>query len=363
MHDSTVPRASCRASMARTMTTPERRAYARSKLTGSVTFHVDGGEPRNAVLRDVGRGGAFFSTPSLCAVGDDIEFEFRLPAGKTVTGKGRVAWARDTNTPDAPAGLGVTFGDVDADSLTAIGRLVSTQVAPRARASTVIGVAPPSITTEHVMPEPPIEPTVPEAVRDKDLSWTAEAPLPSATPGSVMGEAAPEPAPVTPTVANAEPVAAVAVAPLEVAPVVAAPRAPESKPVWPLPPAFSPPEAKPPIVNQTRRIAAAMLASFIAGSLVTLAIIGGGAKPSGSAQTITLDAPSARQDAVVDEGEQEDALTPAPPPLVHDATVSADSSVKDAGHDSGKDAGLDAGHDAGHDAGKSKDAGKPKPKK
>jgi len=193
--------------------TTERRTDARGKDASRVTFTDAASDtPSDGTLHDIGRGGMFVATASKLAVGKRIDFEVHVASGGTISGMGRVIWAREQATGELPAGLGIKFIDVDNDALLAIDRIVGLKKNVRER--TVLGmmaptpppkiesVAPkeqhdeggadkpkPKVTRERTMLgiAPPAGPP-----REKELSWPDEPPEPPPEPPEAKAPDAPK---------------------------------------------------------------------------------------------------------------------------------------------------------------------------
>lgn len=66
--------------------------------------------------KDISRGGIFIKMKSPFQAGTLIKFEVRITEESMIHGVGRVAWCRQENKPDAPAGMGVKFIKIDEKS-------------------------------------------------------------------------------------------------------------------------------------------------------------------------------------------------------------------------------------------------------
>lgn len=133
----------------------DRRAARRTRTPGvHATYESAAGDPLEAEVLDLGRGGLFLRATSPIQVGKRMSFEIR-EAGGAATGSvlGRVIWVRAVDEGESrPRGVGVKFIDVDDDAMSAIDRLVEAgeradpgiakPTAP-AREQTVLGVGVP----------------------------------------------------------------------------------------------------------------------------------------------------------------------------------------------------------------------------
>ena len=75
---------------------------------------------------NISMGGMFIESDSPKDPGEDFKFEFRLADGyRLIQGRGQVVWKRDVaEGPDAPAGMGIRFLEIDEASRQLIGRMV-----------------------------------------------------------------------------------------------------------------------------------------------------------------------------------------------------------------------------------------------
>ncbi len=125
----------------------ERRAHPRKLVSTAVAFHDADGARLHGWLHDIGRGGCFIASPSHFTFGEELDFELRITDARTlVSGKGRVAWVRETNDRHLPAGMGIRFVEVSEGALAAIDRL-GNEGARLSRPNTMIGIAPPPATS------------------------------------------------------------------------------------------------------------------------------------------------------------------------------------------------------------------------
>lgn len=99
----------------------ERRRAPRAFLAAEVTFSSTDNF-YNGFTEDVSEGGLFVATYDLQPVGTSMDLEFTLPTAHTVRVEGEVRWVRDPRdeTPDAPPGMGIRFGELRPEDLEAI---------------------------------------------------------------------------------------------------------------------------------------------------------------------------------------------------------------------------------------------------
>ena len=122
----------------------ERRAHPRKLVSTGVSFNDIEGATLRGWLHDISRGGCFVATPSIFTFGEELTIVLTLPFPRQrVAGRVRVAWVREKNDKDMPAGMGLEFVEVNDDALSAIDKLPTT--AKLSRPKTVIGIAPPAI--------------------------------------------------------------------------------------------------------------------------------------------------------------------------------------------------------------------------
>jgi uncharacterized protein (TIGR02266 family) len=163
--------------------------------------------------QDASEEGIFVRTGCSLPVGKLVDFEIQLSSGEVVlSGAGRIAWKRDEPEGDRPAGVAIKFVDLDDPSRAFVDRLLGARKgdaseydsppksnpartvlglgsafasagarpAEKARAGTVMGLAPPSIAAGLVLAEPSspsvetTEPPRPVATSDIDRGWLEE---------------------------------------------------------------------------------------------------------------------------------------------------------------------------------------------
>src|SRR5580658_3828588 len=133
----------------------DRRATRRIRTPGvRATYESAAGDPLEAEVLDIGKGGLFLRATHPIQVGKRMSFEIR-EAGGAATGSvlGRVIWVRAVDEGESrPRGVGVKFIDAEDDAMSAIDRLIEAgeradrgiakPTAP-AREQTVLGVGVP----------------------------------------------------------------------------------------------------------------------------------------------------------------------------------------------------------------------------
>lgn len=141
---------------------------------------------------DISAGGLFIKTKSPMPIGTLLKFEFQLKdESRLIHGVGRVVWKRDENEAkgsDVPAGMGIKFIKMDAESRSMVDRIV----AQRADVQSSFDMVPPAISTTSIPPPGenssvitirPAAPVVPdEALRSPIPSSPPAANVPSVAP-------------------------------------------------------------------------------------------------------------------------------------------------------------------------------------
>lgn len=139
---------------------------------------------------DISVGGLFIKTKSPMPIGTLLKFEFQLKdESRLIHGVGRVVWKRDENEAkgsDVPAGMGIKFIKMDADSRATVDRIV----AQRADVQSSFDMVAPAITTS--MPPPgespgvitirPAAPAVPDEAMRSPVPSVAPPRVPSVAP-------------------------------------------------------------------------------------------------------------------------------------------------------------------------------------
>jgi len=306
----------------------ERRAHPRKLVSTGVSFNDLEGATLRGWLHDISRGGCFVATPSLFTFGEELTIVMTLPFPRQrVQGKVRVAWIREKNDKDMPAGMGLAFVDVNEDALVAIDKLATTPKLSRPK--TVIGIAPPAAGSspsysDVQIPLPtPEELAKPLAVPGLDAGVTE----PEGVPLVKLPEPEPEREPAAPAPAATEAeTEAKPEEPLETEP-MKSPFARESQP-------------EPKKSRREKLLIGGAAAVSVAG-LVTLGVI----YTRHGSETATDAATSATavvEDAAPIVPTPSSVAVVAPPPPIPIPTV--DAGAHDAGHDGGpRDAGADAG--------------------
>jgi uncharacterized protein (TIGR02266 family) len=319
----------------------ERRAHPRKLVSTGVSFNDLEGATLRGWLHDISRGGCFVATPSLFTFGEELTIVMTLPFPRQrVQGRVRVAWIREKNDKDNPAGMGLEFIEVNEDALVAIDKLPAT--AKLSRPKTVIGIAPPAIGSspsysdvklpahEDEPPKSDAKPAESEAVQKLDLE---------------AGLTEPEGHPIV-TVPEPEPVATEPTKPPEMETEEPASFMPA------LGPALVAAEPEPKKGGREKLIIGGAAAVSVVGLVALIAVYthhgastaaDAAASASVSSAIPTASAPPAVSDVA---STTVPVITPPPPPIV-DASV-AEAAAPDAGP-----------RDAGADGGKK---GKPKPK-
>jgi uncharacterized protein (TIGR02266 family) len=158
----------------------DRRRAPRARVLGArVKYETKPGERQTAQVFNLGNGGLFIKTDTPLPTGKRLWLEIEMTGELAPwTALGRVLWIREHDGgDDQPAGMGVTFVDIDDDVRTAIDRVVSARrsvkppaegrspaVAAPARERTVLGVGlgeqSPAPASPIVAAAPPREKTV-----------------------------------------------------------------------------------------------------------------------------------------------------------------------------------------------------------
>ncbi len=91
----------------------DKRRHERIPVQAPVEIQADVGAQR-AELRDISLSGAFIATtPATLSQGAGLRVEFTLPQGFRVNAFGRIAWSRDREDAQGPAGYGIQFYGLD----------------------------------------------------------------------------------------------------------------------------------------------------------------------------------------------------------------------------------------------------------
>jgi uncharacterized protein (TIGR02266 family) len=101
----------------------ERRSDLRFPTRLSVRF-TSGDELREAVLANISRGGIFVATSSPLPEDTPVRLFVSAPHGE-VEMAGRVAWVREKDKRDGPAGMGVRFEDLSAEQSARIAEILA----------------------------------------------------------------------------------------------------------------------------------------------------------------------------------------------------------------------------------------------
>lgn len=310
------------------MVEKERRAHPRKLVSTGVSFNDIEGATLRGWLHDISRGGCFVATPSIFTFGEELTIVLTLPFPRQrVAGRVRVAWVREKNDKDMPAGMGLEFVEVNDDALVAIDKLQATQKLSRPK--TVIGIAPPAVGSSPSYSDVKIPLPTPEDLANPlpVLGLDAGVTEPEGVPMVQLPEATPAPEP--------PPAPAPALAP-----------APEPVASEPLPPVLGVMPEEPKKSGREKLLIGGAAAVSVAG-LVALVVIftrHEKAQPTVDAATSasTIAIVDAAPPVVVDTAASSVAVavvTPPPPPPIVDASVadaSRDAGPRDAGADGGK---------------------------
>jgi uncharacterized protein (TIGR02266 family) len=305
----------------------ERRAHPRKLVSTGVSFNDIEGATLRGWLHDISRGGCFVATPSLFTFGEELTIVLTLPFPRQrLAGKVRVAWIREKNDKDMPAGMGLQFVDVNEDALVAIDKLaVGTKIS---RPNTVIGIAPPAMGSSPSYSDVKIPLPTPE-----DLAK----PLP--VPGLDAGATEPEGVPIVQLPESEPPPPPPAAAALET----------ETEPMK-LPPVLGPPPEPEPEPKKSGRRDKLLIGGAAAVSIAGLVALGvvftrnskttPAVDAATSATVVVVDAAPVAV-VVPDAAMSSVAVVVTPPPPIVDASVvdaasSTDAGPKDAGADGGK---------------------------
>ena len=91
----------------------EKRLYKRIRKIIKCEVHSDGLTFSSTI--DISNGGMFISTPEPLLADSEIELVLYLPGEDPMELKARVKWARDTDSENDRAGMGVQFLNISQD--------------------------------------------------------------------------------------------------------------------------------------------------------------------------------------------------------------------------------------------------------